>query len=96
MARIIYSARALTNLEALFAFIAEHDAAAAARAAVTIREAISRVGRHPLIGRRVAGEIRELIISFGATGFVALYRHLPDQNLVRVLAVRHQRQIDYP
>lgn len=54
------------------------------------------LARHPLIGRRTEGELRELVISFGKTGYVALYRFLPAQDQVRILAVRHQRELDYP
>ena len=48
-----------------------------------------------MIGRRVAGELRELVISFGKTGYVALYRFLPAPEQVRILAIRHQRELDY-
>jgi plasmid stabilization system protein ParE len=37
---------------------------------------------------------RELIIPFGATGYVALFE-IVDLTLVLVLAVRHQREADY-
>jgi plasmid stabilization system protein ParE len=39
---------------------------------------------------------RELVISFGRTGYVALYRFVLSENRVRVLAIRHQRELDYP
>jgi plasmid stabilization system protein ParE len=52
------------------------------------------LSRHRL-GER-AGDLRELVISFGRTGYVALYRFLPGRDLVRVLAIRHQRELDYP
>ncbi|WWT75717.1 type II toxin-antitoxin system RelE/ParE family toxin [Lautropia mirabilis] len=38
--------------------------------------------------------LRELIIPFGSSGYVALYRIEPD-NIVTILAVRHQREEDY-
>ena len=44
----------------------------------------------------MAGELRELVISYGKTGYVALYRFLPAQDLIRILAIRHQRELDYP
>jgi plasmid stabilization system protein ParE len=49
--------------------------------------------RHALIGRPAAGDLRELVISFGHTGYIALYRFLPAENLVRILGVRHQREL---
>ncbi|MBI5612903.1 MAG: type II toxin-antitoxin system RelE/ParE family toxin [Gammaproteobacteria bacterium] len=96
MAQVVYTRNALANLERAFAFLAEHDPAAAVDAAVAIREAVRILSGHPLIGRRVEGEIRELVISYGKTGYIALYRILPEQGLIRILAIRHQRELDYP
>ena len=50
-----------------------------------------------MIGRVIEGELRdELVISFGRTGYIALYRFLPVANEIRVLAIRRQRELDYP
>jgi len=35
------------------------------------------------------------VISFGVTGYVALYRFVVQDDQVRVLALRHQREIGY-
>jgi hypothetical protein len=43
----------------------------------------------------VRGEIRELIISVGKTGYVALYQHDELDGVVRVLGVSHQREAGY-
>jgi plasmid stabilization system protein ParE len=64
-------------------------------AASAIRGAIEMLGAHPLVGRYVHGDLRELVISYGRTGYVALYRFLPPRDEVRVLAIRHQREIGY-
>lgn len=77
-------------------FLAEQDPGAARAAATVIREAVGTLSHHPLIGQRIEGELRELVISFGKTGYVALYRFLPARNQVRILAIRHQRELDYP
>lgn len=95
MARIIYSGRALDDLERLFLFLAEHDPGIAADAASAIRSAVEMLALHPLAGRRVEAEVRELVISYGKTGYVALYRFLPVAEQVRVLSFRHQRELDY-
>ena len=34
-------------------------------------------------------ELRELVIAFGDSGYVALYRHDPAEDTVNVLAFRH-------
>ena len=38
--------------------------------------------------------LRELIIPFGASGYVALFE-IDDSHTVTILAVRHQRESDY-
>ena len=63
--------------------------------ATAIRSAIETLATHPLIGRRVEGDLRELVISYGATGYIALYRFDIQRDQVRVLALRHQREIGY-
>lgn len=95
MAQVVYSQNALANLERAFAILAEHDPTTAVDAAVAIRNAVEMLSNHPMIGRRIQGEIRELVISYGKTGYVALYRFLPGQSLIRILAVRHQRELDF-
>jgi plasmid stabilization system protein ParE len=50
----------------------------------------------PLIGRIVERGLRELVISFGRSGYLALYRFVPARREVRILAIRHQRELDYP
>ena len=66
------------------------------RGASAIQSAVAMLADHPLVGRAVAGDLRELVISFGKTGYLALYRFLPHLDEVRVLALRHQRELDYP
>jgi plasmid stabilization system protein ParE len=54
------------------------------------------LGSTPLVFRK-AGQnpfVRELVIPFGSTGYVALYE-VVGQREVHVLAVRHQRKGDY-
>jgi len=50
---------------------------------------------HPLVGRRVHGDIRDLVVSYGQTGYIALYRYLAPRDEIRVLAIRHQREIEF-
>jgi plasmid stabilization system protein ParE len=96
VAAVVYSARALDHLERAFEFLAQHDPTVALNAAAAIQSAVATLAAHPLIGRRIEADIRELVISFGKSGYVALYRFLPHIDVVRVLAIRHQRELDYP
>jgi plasmid stabilization system protein ParE len=95
VATVVYSARALSHLERAFECVASENRDAAIAAAVAIHSAIETLAAHPLIGRRVQGDIRELVISFGQTGYIALYRFVIPQAEVRVLAIRHQREIGF-
>ena len=96
MAQVIYSENALENIERAFEFLAENDLQAAAAAINAIRGSIAVLSSHPMIGRSTEGPLRELVISYGKTGYVALYRFRPERDEVRILAIRHQRELDYP
>jgi plasmid stabilization system protein ParE len=95
VATIVYSARSLTHLERAFEFLRKENPESAVAAAEAIRSAIDNLGNHPLLGRRIHGDIRELVISYGATGYIALYRFLVPQDEIRILAIRHQREIGF-
>ena len=95
MATIVYSARALSHLERALKLLASESPDATIAAAGAIRSAVENLAAHPLLGRRVHGDIRELVISFGQTGYLALYRFVVPRDEVRVLSIRHQREIGY-
>ena len=96
MAQVSYSTRSLENLERALEFLAARDPASASKAVTAIRAAIEVLAHHPLIGRMSESGLRELVISYGNTGYVALYWFVPERDEVIVLAVRHQRELDYP
>ena len=95
MAHLIYSERAFSDLERLTDFLVESDPTSAAETIDLIAEAISILERHPMIGRSVDTDIRELIISRGRTGYVALDSFEPEHDAILILAVRHQREVGY-
>jgi plasmid stabilization system protein ParE len=95
VATIVYPARSLAHLERAFEFLRRDSPEAAVATAAAICSAAENLGAHPLLGRRVHGDIRELVISYGATGYIALYRFLVPQDEIRVLAIRHQREIGF-
>jgi plasmid stabilization system protein ParE len=92
--RILFAPGALEDLERIQAFLGEHQPEQGADALEVILDAVSILERHPAIGRPVDGTLRELVISFGATGYVALYRVRPS-GTVEVLALRHQKEAGY-
>jgi plasmid stabilization system protein ParE len=95
VATIVYAPNALSNLERAFAHLATQDRDAAGKAASSIREAVEVLAHHPFIGRAIEGELRELVISFGRTGYIALYRFVATKDQIRILAIRHQRELGY-
>jgi len=50
------------------------------------------VAKNPLIGRPAAGDLRELVIGRRARGYVALYRYVPEIDVIFVLTIRSQRK----
>ena len=95
MAQVIYSDEALADFERIIEFLLETSVETAAQTLANIKSAIGILEAHPLIGRRIDHHIRELVISQGATGYVALYRIEPAMGLVRLLRIRHQREAGY-
>jgi plasmid stabilization system protein ParE len=95
VAKLIYSERALVDLERLTDFLVAGDPQAAAETVDLIEEAVALLKRHPLLGRPVEHEMRELVISRGRTGYVALYSLEEDHDAVLILAIRHQREAGY-
>ena len=95
MADLVYAAQALLDLERLSDFLLETDPQAAQGTATLIFEALEILVQHPEIGRKVHFGQRELVISRGRTGYLALYRFLPHIDRILVLALRHQRESGY-
>lgn len=95
MARLIYSAQALADLERLTDFLLETEPAAALETVGLIAEAVQVLENHPFMGRLVEYDLRELVISRGRTGYVALYSYEEQHDTVLLLTVRHQREVGF-
>jgi len=94
---IVFAEEALDDLERIFEFNFQVDPATALDHIGKIRSAVLMLDTHPEIGRRLRGHssLRELVISRGKSGYVALYEYSPVESLVRVVAVRHQHEAGY-
>ena len=57
-----------------------------------VLNALEILERHPKVGRPIARGLRELVISRGSSGYLALYQYDEAQDLALVLRVRHQRE----
>jgi plasmid stabilization system protein ParE len=95
VATVVYSKRALDHIERAFQFLRDKNPDAAQNAVTAIQSAVNNLAAHPLVGRRIEGELRESIISYGHSGYVALYRFVIAADEVRILAVRHQREVGF-
>ena len=84
-------------MQRMFDFLAERDLKAAKRARSAIAKGIGFLTTFPFSCRKASPEhplLRELIISFGTNGYVALFE-IEDSQTVTVLAIRHQREEDF-
>ena len=98
--RVRFTRAAEADLVRLYEFILardEGDWSVADRALEGIRNGIRSLELSPFTCRKAAPEnpfLRELVIPFGAAGYVALFE-IDDASTLTVLAVRHQRDDDY-
>ncbi len=101
--RVRLTRDAEADLDRLFDFILERELARDGgdltlpeQAMVALRAGIATLKVSPFTCRK-AGQspfLRELIIPFGRSGYVALFE-IEDESNVAVVAVRHQREDDY-
>lgn len=75
-------------------FLAGKSREAARRAAQVIEQRLVLLESSPGMGRPYPDlpELRELVIDFGDSGYIALYRYAPEEDAVYVLAFRHQKE----
>jgi plasmid stabilization system protein ParE len=98
--RIRFTEEAELDLVRLYQFMLERDGAdlaLAERALDAIRKAFRSLEFMPFSFRKATSAnpfLREIVIPFGASGYVALYE-IENDETVTILAVRHQREDDY-
>jgi plasmid stabilization system protein ParE len=98
-----FSEAAAEDLEQLFDFALQRELDSETgdfdipeRAVQAIKNGIAFLASSPFACRKVGSSsfIRELIIPFGNTGYVALFE-IADSRTVIIGAIRHQREDDY-
>jgi len=97
--KVRFTPEAEADLLRLFDFLLEQDYTAAEKAHEAIAKSIELLQVFPFSCRKVLGGdgnpfLRELIIPFGASGYVALFE-IENRDTVTLLAPRHQREEDY-
>lgn len=97
-----FTRQAAEDLQRLYDFVVDRklerggDLELASRALEAIEHGIATLAFSPFTCRKASGSpfIRELVIPFGASGYVALFE-IEASDLIVVAAVRHQREDDY-
>jgi plasmid stabilization system protein ParE len=95
VARLEIAGPATADLDRLFESLANQDLKAALAARDLLFDGLEILVRHPLIGRSAEDGLRELVISRGKSGYVALYQYFEAEDVVLVLAIRHQREAGF-
>ena len=98
-----FSESAALDLEQLFDFALQRELSSDTgdldipdRAVQAIKDGMAFLQCSPFACRKAGASsfIRELIVPFGGTGYVALFE-IVDSNTVIIGAIRHQREDDY-
>lgn len=97
--QVRFTPEADEDLLRLFDYLLERDLAAAEHAEAAIAKALELLEVFPFSCRKASGGagspfLRELIIPFGGSGYVALFE-IESPDTVTILAVRQQREEDY-
>ena len=97
MPRIVVTEGAARGLERCRKFLAGKNLLATKRASQVIQSHFKLLEANPDIGRPLGDspELRELVIEFGDSAYLALYRKDDNAGLVYILAFRHQKEVDY-
>lgn len=97
MSKVILTESAIQGLNKCRLFLSGKAPEAAKRAAAAIKNQLLLLETSPLAGRPFDDlpELRELLIPFGDSGYVTLYRYNPASDTVYILAFRHQKEAGY-
>ena len=95
MTRWVLSIDAADDLDQLVDFLIDEFPLEAVQTVDLVTGALGILELHPKIGRPVEQGLRELVISRGKSGYLALYQYDEQADCVVVLAVRHQREHGY-
>lgn len=95
MSRLVLAPRAVQDMERLSDFLLATEPLSASETIAVLISGLQILKLHPLVGRTVEHGYRELLISRGRTGYVALYTYDVVKDVALILAVRHQREDDF-
>ncbi|MFN8770423.1 MAG: type II toxin-antitoxin system RelE/ParE family toxin [Neisseriaceae bacterium] len=92
MSRLIVTRTAVIDIKRCCDFLNKKSPKASIKAYNLIADKLELLTSQPNIGRIVEDGLRELIIEFGASGYIALYKYDSSNDSVYVLVFRHQKE----
>lgn len=97
MSQVAITEDALQSIDRCCEFLQQQSSRAAMIAAKTIEDQFRVLETMPYAGRPFLGisELREWVIDFGDSGYVALYQYDAKADVVYILAFRHQKEMYY-
>ena len=95
MARIELAAEVAEDFERILDHLATYQIENPSQHIGDIINALDVLEQNPLIGRPAANGKRELVIGRHTRGYLALYRYVPEMDIVFVLAIRSQQEAGY-
>ncbi len=95
MTRIELAPEVFDDLDRFLDHLLKHEVDNAGERVAEIVQALDVLVHSPLIGRKVRGQKRELVIGKGSRGYVVLYRYVAAIDTAFVLAMRSQREVGF-
>jgi plasmid stabilization system protein ParE len=97
MPQIIISNNARNHLKKIYDFLEKSDKESAKEAIKTIKQGLHYLKKMPLMGRILEENksLNELIIKYGNSGYIVLYHYNEIIDQVVILAIKHQKELDY-
>lgn len=87
--------QASADIERLDDFLWKQNDSLASDLYAYLIKALRLLERQQGVGRPVGGQLRELIIDRGRTGYLARYQYRRESAVVTVLRIRHQSESGY-
>lgn len=95
MASIFFATEVALDFQRILAHLREYASVDGTARLTGLKAAIGVLGSNPLIGRPCGDGCRELIIGRGTRTYIALYEYDERMDLVRILAIRSQKESGY-
>ena len=87
--------QAISDIERLDDFLWEQKDPFAGDLSGYLFKALQLLEQQPGVGRPIGGDLRELIIDRGRSGYLARYQYIRGTQTVTVLRIRHQSESGY-